>query len=74
MATAGEEALHEESNENQAHPEGTRAEIYVFVILVFKEGFFLITLRFLFIITSNTAACLCTAVSMILVRVRPSIC
>lgn len=39
MATAGEEASHEESNENQAHPEGTRAEIYVFVILVFKEGF-----------------------------------
>ena len=40
MATAGEEASHEESNENQAHPEGTRAEIYVFLILVFKEGFF----------------------------------
>ena len=40
MATAGEEASHEESNENQAHPEGTRAEIYVFVMLVFKEGFF----------------------------------
>ena len=73
MATAGEEASHEESNENQAHPEGTRTEIYVFVIY-FQRRFFLITLRFLFIITSNTAACLCKAVSMILVRVRPSIC
>ena len=39
MATTGEEVSHEESNENQAHPEGTSAEIYVFGILVFKEGF-----------------------------------
>lgn len=40
MATTVEEVSHEESNENQAHPEGTSAEIYVFGILVFKEGFF----------------------------------
>lgn len=37
MATTGEEVSHEESNENQSHPEGKSAEICAFGILVFKE-------------------------------------